>query len=79
MDNPGIGWIMSVIKNSLALKPNQLVCRAQKHQEDNGNSVAVSRRLALTILIDAAAISYKVSPADAAYGESGVENFYLLM
>lgn len=57
------------------LKPNQLVCRAQKQtiaQEDDGEdvSVAVSRRLALTVLIGAAAVGSKVSPADAAYGES---------
>ncbi|NP_001312337.1 oxygen-evolving enhancer protein 2-1, chloroplastic [Nicotiana tabacum] len=56
-----------------SLKPNQLVCRAQKQsspQEDDGNSVVVSRRLALTVLIGAAAIGSKVSPADAAYGEA---------
>lgn len=48
----------------------QLVCRAQKQtpHEDEGN--AVSRRLALTVLIGAAAIGSKVSPADAAYGEA---------
>ncbi|KAL9357788.1 hypothetical protein Peur_051041 [Populus x canadensis] len=52
------------------LKPTQLACRAQKQaaqEEDNG---AVSRRLALTVLIGAAALSSKVAPADAAYGES---------
>ncbi|KAL9394752.1 hypothetical protein Peur_014037 [Populus x canadensis] len=52
------------------LKPTQLVCRAQKQavqEEDNG---AVSRRLALTVLIGAAALGSKVAPADAAYGES---------
>ena len=57
-----------------SLKPNQLlVCRAQKQsapQEDNVNSVSVSRRLALTVLIGAAAVGSKVSPADAAYGEA---------
>ncbi|KAA8524123.1 hypothetical protein F0562_010446 [Nyssa sinensis] len=54
-----------------AVKPNQLVCRAQKqavHDEDD--TAAVSRRLALTVLIGAAAIGTKVSPADAAYGEA---------
>ncbi len=52
------------------LKPTQLVCRAQKQavqEEDNG---VVSRRLALTVLIGAAALGSKVAPADAAYGES---------
>ncbi|GAB2282466.1 Oxygen-evolving enhancer protein 2-2, chloroplastic [Dionaea muscipula] len=32
--------------------------------------IAVSRRLALTVLIGAAAVASKVSPADAAYGEA---------
>ncbi|KAE8678411.1 Oxygen-evolving enhancer protein 2 [Hibiscus syriacus] len=53
-------------------KPNQqLVCRAQKQdagQDDDGS--IVSRRLALTVLIGAAAVGSKVSPADAAYGEA---------
>lgn len=55
------------------LKPNQIVCRAQKQtaQEEDSNVAAVSRRLALTVLIGAAAVGSKVSPADAAYGESG--------
>ncbi|KAH7578453.1 hypothetical protein JRO89_XS01G0383700 [Xanthoceras sorbifolium] len=50
-----------------SIKPTQLVCRAQKQsvQEDDGS--IVSRRLALTVLIGAAAIGSKVSPADAAY------------
>ncbi|XP_015167261.1 oxygen-evolving enhancer protein 2, chloroplastic-like isoform X1 [Solanum tuberosum] len=53
------------------LKPYQLVCCAQKDQQDNANDhVFVSRRLALTLLIGVASISSKVSPADAAYGES---------
>ena len=54
------------------IKPNQLVCRAQKQavQEDDDSSL-VSRRLALTVLIGAAALGSKVSPADAAYGEAG--------
>ncbi|KAJ0111284.1 oxygen-evolving enhancer protein 2-1, chloroplastic isoform X2 [Pistacia vera] len=52
------------------IKPTQLVCRAQKQgaQEDDGS--VVSRRLALTVLIGAAAVGSKVSPADAAYGEA---------
>lgn len=55
------------------VKQNQIViCRAQKQavQEEDG-AVNVSRRLALTVLIGAAALGSKVSPADAAYGESG--------
>lgn len=54
----------------LPSKPGQVVCRAQKAQEEDGGSAVVSRRLALTVLIGAAAIGSKVSPADAAYGES---------
>ncbi|KAB2085452.1 Oxygen-evolving enhancer 2-1, chloroplastic [Gossypium arboreum] len=50
------------------MKPTQqVVCKAQK-QEDDGS--LVSRRLALTVLIGAAAVGSKVSPADAAYGEA---------
>ncbi|KAJ7965032.1 Oxygen-evolving enhancer protein 2, chloroplastic [Quillaja saponaria] len=52
------------------IKPNQLVCRAQKQAVNEDDSSAVSRRLALTVLIGAAAVGSKVSPADAAYGES---------
>ncbi|KAL6983211.1 hypothetical protein U1Q18_016602 [Sarracenia purpurea var. burkii] len=54
------------------LKPNHLViCKAQKQavQEEDGGA-ALSRRLALTLLLGSAAIGSKVSPADAAYGES---------
>ncbi|KAE8725391.1 Oxygen-evolving enhancer protein 2-1 [Hibiscus syriacus] len=49
----------------------QILCRAQKQatgQDDDGN--LVSRRLALTVLIGAAAVGSKVSPAVAAYGEA---------
>ncbi|TQD75009.1 hypothetical protein C1H46_039449 [Malus baccata] len=54
-------------------KHNQVViCRAQKQaagqEEESGANV--SRRLALTVLIGAVALGSKVSPADAAYGES---------
>ncbi|KAF9588947.1 hypothetical protein IFM89_017626 [Coptis chinensis] len=53
------------------IKPNQLVVRAQKQSsEDVEATPAVSRRLALSVLIGAAAIGTKVSPADAAYGEA---------
>jgi photosystem II oxygen-evolving enhancer protein 2 len=59
-------------------KPNQfLVCKAQnqKHEiqdDDCSSSSIVSRRLALTVLIGAAAVGSKVSPAHAAYGQSGI-------
>lgn len=55
------------------MKPTQLVCRAQKQQDSDADAGAavMSRRLALTVLIGAAAVSTKVNPADAAYGESG--------
>nr|DAD43678.1 TPA_asm: hypothetical protein HUJ06_001908 [Nelumbo nucifera] len=52
------------------IKPTQVVCRAQKQAVDDEANVAVSRRLALTVLIGAAAVGTKVSPADAAYGEA---------
>ncbi|KAL5731628.1 hypothetical protein ACHQM5_004337 [Ranunculus cassubicifolius] len=53
------------------IKPNQLVVRAQKQSNEEGEvAPAVSRRLALSVLIGAAAIGTKVSPADAAYGEA---------
>eukprot|EP00262_Sarcandra_glabra_P012855 TRINITY_DN33_c0_g1_i1.p1 TRINITY_DN33_c0_g1~~TRINITY_DN33_c0_g1_i1.p1 ORF type:complete len:303 (-),score=47.93 TRINITY_DN33_c0_g1_i1:275-1051(-) len=50
------------------IKPSQLVIKAEKQEEEINASV--SRRLALTVLIGAAAVGTKVSPADAAYGES---------
>ncbi|KAH8515541.1 hypothetical protein Peur_047026 [Populus x canadensis] len=52
------------------LKPAQLVCRAQKQAAQEEDDGVVSRRLALTVLIGAAALGSKVAPADAAYGES---------
>ncbi|OMO68107.1 Photosystem II PsbP, oxygen evolving complex [Corchorus olitorius] len=52
------------------LKPSQLVCRAQKQAAQDEDGTLVSRRLALTVLIGAAAVGSKVSPADAAYGEA---------
>uniref|UniRef100_A0A0F7H0Y8 23 kDa subunit of oxygen evolving system of photosystem II n=1 Tax=Masdevallia picturata TaxID=125444 RepID=A0A0F7H0Y8_9ASPA len=51
------------------IRPAQLLVRSQKLAEEN-NSPAVSRRLAFTILIGAATIGTKVSPAGAAYGEA---------
>ncbi|KAF5731352.1 oxygen-evolving enhancer protein 2 chloroplastic-like [Tripterygium wilfordii] len=55
-----------------SITPSHLVCRAQNQkqtllQEDH---TAMSRRLALTILIGGAAIGSRVAPADAAYGEA---------
>ncbi|KAF3574225.1 hypothetical protein F2Q69_00058286 [Brassica cretica] len=47
---------------------SKLVCKAQQTQENDTS--AVSRRLALTLLVGAAAVGSKVSPADAAYGEA---------
>ncbi|XP_047970106.1 oxygen-evolving enhancer protein 2, chloroplastic-like [Salvia hispanica] len=58
---------------SPSLKPaQQLVCRAQKQPEnqESDSGAAVSRRLALTVLIGAAAVATKVSPAEAVYGEA---------
>ncbi|KAK1408771.1 hypothetical protein QVD17_40810 [Tagetes erecta] len=54
------------------IKPNQLIiCRSQKRDEaTTADDASISRRLALTILIGAAAVGAKVSPADAAYGEA---------
>ncbi|OIW20951.1 hypothetical protein TanjilG_25946 [Lupinus angustifolius] len=49
-------------------KPNQLVCKAHKNAPQDDNTL--SRRLALSVLIGAAAVASKVSPADAAYGEA---------
>ncbi|MGF2531784.1 PsbP-related protein, partial [Ralstonia pseudosolanacearum] len=48
------------------IKPTQLVARAQKQATEE----VVSRRLALSVLIGAAALATRVSPADAAYGEA---------
>ncbi|KAD1001271.1 hypothetical protein R6Q59_004555 [Mikania micrantha] len=53
------------------IKPNQLIiCRSQKREDAVTADASISRRLALTALIGAAAVSTKVSPADAAYGEA---------
>ncbi|RDY14077.1 Oxygen-evolving enhancer protein 2, chloroplastic [Mucuna pruriens] len=51
-------------------KPNHIVCKAQKQAQEGDATTLVSRRLALTVLIGAAAAGSKVSPADAAYGEA---------
>ncbi|KAK1393398.1 Oxygen-evolving enhancer protein 2, chloroplastic [Heracleum sosnowskyi] len=58
-----------------SIKASQVICRAQKQvsvvqEDDTAASATLSRRLALTVLIGAAAVGSKVSPADAAYGES---------
>ncbi|PWA96224.1 oxygen-evolving enhancer protein 2 protein [Artemisia annua] len=53
------------------VKPSQVVvCRSQKREEGVTADASISRRLALTVLIGAAAVGSKVSPADAAYGEA---------
>ncbi|KAL4189694.1 hypothetical protein AMTRI_Chr08g208390 [Amborella trichopoda] len=56
----------------VAAKVGHLVeCRAQKQQDtEEAQALTVSRRLALTVLVGTAAVSTKVSPADAAYGEA---------
>ncbi|VFQ89398.1 unnamed protein product [Cuscuta campestris] len=50
------------------------LCRARMQSaaatEIDGGALAVSRRLALTALIASAAVAFKASPADAAYGEA---------
>ncbi|KAK9155220.1 hypothetical protein Sjap_002700 [Stephania japonica] len=51
-------------------KPAQLLIRAAQKHPSSDHQDPVSRRLALTVLIGAAAIGTKVSPADAAYGEA---------
>ncbi|XP_044493303.1 LOW QUALITY PROTEIN: oxygen-evolving enhancer protein 2, chloroplastic-like [Mangifera indica] len=52
------------------IKPTQLVCRALKQGAQEDDSIVASRRLVLSLLIGAAAVGSKVSPADAAYGEA---------
>lgn len=66
--NPLSKIVLVPLRGVSSLKLNQLVCRAQK--DNDNNNVFVSRRMALTVLIGVAAIASKVSPADAAYGES---------
>lgn len=51
-------------------KPNQIVCKAQKQDVEDVALSVVSRRLALSVILGAAAVGSKVSPADAAYGEA---------
>jgi photosystem II oxygen-evolving enhancer protein 2 len=51
-------------------KPNHIVCKAQKQEVEDVAVSVVSRRLALSVLLGAAAVGSKVSPADAAYGEA---------
>lgn len=58
-------------------RPNQVVvCKAQKQEAEAHVNGSMSRRLALTVLIGAAAVGSKVSPADAAYGEAGNYFFF---
>ncbi|KAK6918001.1 PsbP, C-terminal [Dillenia turbinata] len=51
-------------------RTTQLIIRAQKESSSDNSDAAMSRRLALTVLIGTVAIGSKVSPADAAYGEA---------
>lgn len=63
-------------RHVLSFKPTQLVCRAQKQEVHEDDTNAVSRRLALTVLVGAASLGSKISPADAAYGEAGTFAFF---
>jgi photosystem II oxygen-evolving enhancer protein 2 len=51
-------------------KPTQLICKSQKAEINTDSETVVSRRLALTVLLGAAAIGTKAPPANAAYGEA---------
>ncbi|KAF3789723.1 Oxygen-evolving enhancer protein 2 [Nymphaea thermarum] len=51
-------------------KPALVICKAEKSSAEEEQSSGLSRRLALTLLVGAAAVGTKVSPADAAYGEA---------
>jgi len=59
-------------RTMVSTKPNHLVCKAQKQTPQEDDAAPISRRLALTVLIGAAAVGSKVQPADAAYGEAGI-------
>ncbi|XP_042398021.1 oxygen-evolving enhancer protein 2, chloroplastic-like [Zingiber officinale] len=57
----------------LVPKPNNILCRAAQKPAasvDDDSTAAISRRLALAVLIGAAAVGSKAAPADAAYGEA---------
>lgn len=71
ISSPAAGRSSAQKYQAVSIKPTQIVCKAQK-QDDEANVLnsSVSRRLALTVLIGAAAVGSKVSPADAAYGEA---------
>lgn len=62
-------------------RPRQLLCRAAQKPapvpEDDATIDIMSRRLALTLLIGAAAVGSKVSPANAAYGEAGTYSLFI--
>ncbi|KAI9116336.1 hypothetical protein K1719_012503 [Acacia pycnantha] len=68
--SPSAARSSSAQRPQVAAKLTQFVCRAHQKQaavqEDDAG--LLSRRLALTVLIGAAAVATKVSPADAAYG-----------
>ncbi|KAH9289302.1 hypothetical protein KI387_033419, partial [Taxus chinensis] len=47
-----------------------VTCRAQKQADEEVSTAAVTRRLAIGVLVGAAAVASKAAPADAAYGEA---------
>ncbi|KAK9670082.1 hypothetical protein RND81_13G175800 [Saponaria officinalis] len=71
ISTPAAGRTPSSRYQAVSAKPTQVVCKAQKQDEavHDVNS-SISRRLALTVLIGAAAVGSKVNPAAAAYGEA---------
>uniref|UniRef100_A0A0D6R7H3 23 kDa subunit of oxygen evolving system of photosystem II n=1 Tax=Araucaria cunninghamii TaxID=56994 RepID=A0A0D6R7H3_ARACU len=67
------GFSVKSSSSSLNSPKFAVTCRASKTQQaadEEGSMTAVTRRLALTLLVGAAAVTSKVSPADAAYGEA---------
>ncbi|KAK9749709.1 hypothetical protein RND81_02G145200 [Saponaria officinalis] len=68
ISSPAAGRNPSSRYQTVSTRPNLVVCKAQKQDEEA--HVGISRRLALTVLVGAAAVGSKVSPADAAYGEA---------
>lgn len=71
ISSPAAGRTPSSRYQAVSAKPTQVVCKVQR-QEGVAHDVngSISRRLALTVLIGAAAVGSKVNPADAAYGEA---------
>ncbi|KAK4749836.1 hypothetical protein SAY87_027285 [Trapa incisa] len=67
LTTPARTWSQRYVVNP---RNAQIICKAQKQTSGEENVAVVSRRLALSVLIGAAAVGSKVSPADAAYGEA---------